>query len=87
MLEQETTDGGSILNFVNKPLSARHVANLIVQTSAGKGREVFLPKLDGVFAHACLIMPWLLRITTPLLEKIGRIGLRRFQEHKAISNE
>ncbi|MEN3166066.1 SDR family NAD(P)-dependent oxidoreductase [Gluconobacter sp. OJB] len=87
MLEQETTDGGSILNFVNKPLSARHVANLIVQTSAGKGREVFLPKLDGVFAHACLIMPWLLRITTPLLEKIGRIGLRRFQKHKATSNE
>ena len=80
MLEQETRDGGSVLNFVNKPLSARHVANLIIRTSKGKGREVFLPALDGVFAHACLIMPWLLRIATPILEKIGHIGLRRFQK-------
>ncbi|MBS1052781.1 SDR family NAD(P)-dependent oxidoreductase [Gluconobacter kondonii] len=87
MLEQETRDGGSILNFVNKPLSARHVASIIVRTSAGSGREVFLPRLDGVFAHACLIMPWLLRITTPILEKVGRIGLKRFQKHKVTSSQ
>lgn len=87
MLEQETRDGGSILNFVNKPLSAQHVASIIVRTSAGSGREVFLPRLDGVFAHACLIMPWLLRITTPILEKVGRIGLKRFQKHKVTSSQ
>lgn len=82
MLEQETRDGGSVLNFVNKPLPARHVASLIIRTSEGRGREIFLPALDGIFAHACLIMPWLLRMTTPILEKIGHIGLRRFQKNK-----
>ncbi|MEJ5141270.1 SDR family NAD(P)-dependent oxidoreductase [Gluconobacter albidus] len=84
MLEQETRDGGSVLNFVNKPLSARHVANLIIRMSEGKGREVYLPALDGIFAHACLIMPWLLRITTPILEKVGHIGMQRFHKNKKI---
>jgi len=84
MLEQETRDGGSVLNFVNKPLSARHVASLIIRTSEGKGREAFLPAVDGIFAHACLVMPWLLRLTTPILEKIGYIGMQRFQKHKKL---
>ncbi|MQR99315.1 SDR family NAD(P)-dependent oxidoreductase [Gluconobacter aidae] len=83
MLEQETRDGGSVLNFVNQPLSARYVARMIVQTSEGAGREIFLPRIDGIFAHACLVMPWLLRIMTPLLEKIGQIGLQRFLKQKA----
>lgn len=85
MLEQETRDGGSILNFVNQPLSARYVAKVIVRTSEGAGREIFLPRIDGIFAHACLMMPWLLRLTTPFLEKAGKIGLRRFLKQKAAS--
>ena len=86
MLEQETRDGGSVLNFVNQPLSARYVARMIIRTSEGAGREIFLPRIDGIFAHACLVMPWLLHITTPLLEKVGQIGLRRFLKHKAAAS-
>ncbi|MFT8806938.1 SDR family NAD(P)-dependent oxidoreductase [Gluconobacter sp.] len=86
MLQQETRDGGSVLNFVNKPLSAHSVASMIIRTSEGKGREVFLPRIDGIFAHACLMMPWLLRLSTPLLEKIGQIGLQRFLKHKATAS-
>lgn len=85
MLEQETQDGGSVLNFVSQPLSARDVAKMVVRTSEGSGSEIFLPGIDGIFAHACLVMPWLLRITTPLLEKIGRSGLQRFLKQKAAS--
>ncbi len=83
MLEQETRDGGSVLNFVNQPLSAQHVARMIVRTSQGPGREIFMPRIDGIFAHACLILPWLLRLTTPVLEKVGQIGLQRFLKQKA----
>jgi len=85
MLQQETQDGGSVLNFVSQPLSARNVARTIVQISKGAGREVFLPKIDGIFGHACLMMPWLLRLSTPILEKIGKNGLRRFLKRKAVS--
>ncbi|MBS1102013.1 SDR family NAD(P)-dependent oxidoreductase [Gluconobacter sp. Dm-62] len=84
MLEEETREGGSVLNFVSQPLSPRYVANLIVRTSKGAGREIFLPKIDGIFAHACLIMPRLLQISTPLLEKIGQVGLKRFLKKRGI---
>jgi len=83
MLQQETQDGGSVLNFVSQPLSAHNVAKTIVQISKGAGREVFLPKIDGIFGHACLMMPWLLRLSTPILEKIGKSGLQRFLKRKA----
>lgn len=83
MLQQETQDGGSVLNFVSQPLSARDVARMIVRTSKKSGREIFLPRIDGVFSHACLMMPWLLRLSTPVLEKIGKIGLQRFLKHRA----
>ncbi|MBF0861329.1 SDR family NAD(P)-dependent oxidoreductase [Gluconobacter kanchanaburiensis] len=82
MLQRETLDGGSLLNYVSQPLSARVVARKIVQVSQGAGKEIFLPWIDGIFAHACLIIPGLLRLSMPILEKVGQFGLKRFNKRR-----
>ncbi|EHH68253.1 SDR family NAD(P)-dependent oxidoreductase [Gluconobacter morbifer] len=82
MLDREIADGGSVLNFVSQPLSPRRVAEFILRASQKSGQEFFLPRIDGVFGHACLMMPWLLRWMTPFLQIIGRSGQNRYLRKK-----
>jgi len=78
MLMKEMEDGGSALNFVSTPIPAHDLAKLIVRTCTGRGGEFFRPRIDGAFSHACLMMPWLLRLTLPILQMVGTQGQRRF---------
>ncbi|QDH17725.1 SDR family NAD(P)-dependent oxidoreductase [Swingsia samuiensis] len=83
MLEKEMEDGGSILNFVSQPADPYYVAKLIMKLSRTSGKELFLPRIDGFFAHACLLMPWLLRLSSPILMYFGKRGLLQFQKKRA----
>jgi len=82
MLQKEMEDGGSPLNFVSTPLTPGSIADLVLHTTSRKGRELFRPKIDGLFSHLCLMLPPLFHITHPILKIIGRKGQTRYQQSR-----
>lgn len=82
MLRKEMAENGSELNFTSPPSTVAEIAECLVKLSRGPSRERFWPRLDGLFSQACLVMPWLLRLTLPLLSWFGHRGLSKFNREQ-----
>jgi len=77
MLAREMRQGGSMLNYVSTPLDPDHVARAVTAQLARPHTETYLPAMDGIFGRLCMLAPWLLGLTLPLLGALGRRGYRR----------
>ncbi|NHN88502.1 SDR family NAD(P)-dependent oxidoreductase [Acetobacter conturbans] len=79
MLREEMSHGGSVLNFVNPPVSPESVAAVVMKAIQRNGGEYFRPELDGVFGRLCMFWPALLRCVLPIFTWVGRRGAGKYR--------
>jgi NAD(P)-dependent dehydrogenase (short-subunit alcohol dehydrogenase family) len=84
MLRQEATDGGSALNFLNRPLHPDIVARAVVANLDRPRLETAIPWYDGWLLKAAGLAPWALPGIRPLLERLAQPGLRRYRHQHGI---
>lgn len=83
MLRREAADGGSLLNFLSKPLTPDFVAQ-VVEANVDRVRlETFLPRSDR-FLTLLAAVPQIIAPLQPFLERLGRRGLQRFRSARGI---
>ncbi|MER5936715.1 SDR family oxidoreductase [Streptomyces sp. NPDC001928] len=85
MLQRETLDGGSTLNFVSKVLSIDHVVRGYARALRTRRLEVFLPYTDSIVTRAMALSPGLSNRAIPLMERIGRHGRARYLKRKGLA--
>lgn len=78
MLRYEARNGGSNLNFVSDPLSVDEVGKAVVQSMSSKRLEVYLPYTEGLSGRLVSYFPWSITYLYPMLEWIGKRGLKRY---------
>jgi 3-oxoacyl-[acyl-carrier protein] reductase len=78
-LRAEALHGGSSLSFTGSLLQPADVAQAIVKTILHPKREVLVPAFRGWLTKLGNFSPNLMALLYPLLDKIGRRGLEKFQ--------
>jgi NADP-dependent 3-hydroxy acid dehydrogenase YdfG len=79
MLDLEAEDSGSTISFVTPPISPETVAAAMVDLLEHPQREVVLPRWAGLGARGVHTFPGVLSLLTPLLDRLGRNGQRRYR--------
>lgn len=74
MLRNEAASGGSVLNFLSEPVTARDVAQTVEQALSSRKLEYFVPSGDSFVARLVCSYPRLMTMLYPLLEKRGTKG-------------
>ncbi|MDO3401653.1 SDR family NAD(P)-dependent oxidoreductase [Mycolicibacterium neoaurum] len=78
MLLAEARGGGSPLNFLSTPLQPGAVADALAANLDRPRLEATLPRHDGWLIKIATLAPGLLRRVRPLLDQVGRRGLREY---------
>lgn len=78
MLRHEATHGGSALNFLSEPQTARQIAQAVMKTIARPRVERYVPMSDGVSGLLVMLFPGLLSRLTPLMSVLGERGRQRY---------
>lgn len=78
MLRYEALNGGSDLNFLSPPLSVDEVGDAVIKVIKSKRLEVYLPYSESISSRLVACFPWLLRHLYPLLETLGKRGLKKY---------
>lgn len=79
MLRHEAATGGSPLNFIGEPLTPEEVADAVVRQVDHPRLETNLPRQDGWLVKAVMLNPGLVNRARPILERLARPNLRRYQ--------
>jgi 2-dehydro-3-deoxy-L-rhamnonate dehydrogenase (NAD+) len=74
MLQFETLNGGSVLNFVSDPQKPQDVAALAMRAVREGGMEYYLPYSDSILSRICAFIPWIIPRVFPMFEKKGAKG-------------
>jgi short-subunit dehydrogenase len=78
MLRYEALNGGSNLNFVSPPLSVDDVGKAVIKAIKSKRLEVYLPYSESISARLVSCFPWIIHYLYPLMEWIGKRGLKKY---------
>ncbi|WP_059009388.1 SDR family NAD(P)-dependent oxidoreductase [Streptomyces specialis] len=78
MLRREAATGGSPLNFLSTPLSARAVADAVTARLGRPRLETNLPRHDGWLIRTGMLAPALIRWVRPALERVARPAHRAY---------
>lgn len=78
MLRYEAQNGGSALNFINKPAQVKDVAKGFFKALKTGKLEIYSPYRESLFARCVNSFPWLLSVLYPVMEKIGEQGRKRY---------
>ena len=84
MLHHEATHGGSVLNFVDKVMTAEDVAQALLKGITTGRLEIYVPYSASVTARVAAAFPWMIRPLLPTLEKIGEAGRKKFVARKGL---
>lgn len=88
MLRHEATNGGSPLNFLNKPKTVSEVGDAFMQTLKSGQLETYIPYSDSIAARLLGLIPWAIPKLIPALEKLGEKGRKQFIiENKLITRD
>lgn len=85
MLLHEATHGGSVLNFVDKVMTAEDIANATLKAIDTGQLEVYSPWSASLTARFFASFPWMIRPLLPIMEKLGEQGRRKFLATKGLS--
>ncbi|CAI3942783.1 Short-chain dehydrogenase (YqjQ) [Commensalibacter communis] len=85
MLHREMKCGGSILNFCSPPLSTEIVCDTVIKAIRQRKLEYFLPKWSGLQIKPLMMLPGLIRLIMPILEKKGRKGQKIWKNQQISS--
>ncbi|WP_299609583.1 SDR family oxidoreductase [uncultured Tateyamaria sp.] len=86
MLRHEALQGGSALNFVGTPVAASIVANAFEHVLDRPRGETYIPWSESVSARLGGAFPWLVTRLTPVLERMGERGRRKFIRRTGIQS-
>ncbi len=78
MLRYEATNGGSPLNFLNKPKTVKDVGDAFMRTLKTGQLETYTPYSDSISARLLNLIPWIIPKLLPHFEKSGEKGRRKF---------
>lgn len=78
MLRYEARNGGSPLNFVSKPVPVEAVGDCVVNAMNSKRLEYYVPYSESISARIIGFYPWLISYLYPVLEWVGRRGLKKY---------
>ena len=84
MLRHEATHGGSPLNFLSEPQTARQVAQAVMASVARPRLERYVPYGDGLSGRLAMLLPGLLPSLTPLMSVIGERGRQRYLKKRGL---
>jgi uncharacterized protein len=85
MLHGEALGGGSVLNFLQEPLTPEAVANAIWLSHIRRKAEICLPGSEGISSKLGNFFPSILPKILPHLEKIGERNRLRFISKKQLT--
>ncbi|MBI1260700.1 MAG: SDR family NAD(P)-dependent oxidoreductase [Rhizobiales bacterium] len=86
MLHHEaTTKGGSVLNFVDRVMTPRDIAEATWRAIQTGKLEIYAPYSASLSSRLAGAFPWMLRPLLPLLEKIGTAGRDKFVARKGLT--
>ncbi|WP_421863124.1 SDR family NAD(P)-dependent oxidoreductase [Parvibaculum sp.] len=87
MLHHEALHGGSVLNFIDKVMSAEDIAKATLEAIDTGKLEVYSPYSASLTARFFGSFPWMIRPLLPFMEKLGERGRRKFLAVKGFSAE
>ena len=82
MLLREAKEGGSVLNFLQKPLKPEAVARAIWRNTSKRRMETCVPRGEGVWSKLGGMCPWLLPRILPRLEGMATRGRDKYLAQK-----
>jgi len=85
MLHHEALHGGSVLNFIDKVMTAEDIANATLKAIDTGRLEIYSPWSASLTARFFGSFPWMILPLLPLMEKIGEQGRRKFLARKSLS--
>ncbi|MDX5365348.1 MAG: SDR family NAD(P)-dependent oxidoreductase [Alphaproteobacteria bacterium] len=85
MLHYEATHGGSVLNFIDKVVSAEDVARALLKGIDTGKLEVYVPYSASLTSRFFAAFPWMIRPVLPVMEKLGEAGRKKFLARKGLS--
>lgn len=86
MLYKEAIGGGSVLNFLQEPLSPDAVAGAVWKVIKKKKMEVCIPGHEGFSSKLGNSMPFLFPLVLPLLERAGERNRIKFVKKKQLTD-
>ena len=87
MLHHEALHGGSVLNFIDKVMTAEDIANATLKVIDTGRLEIYSPWSASLTARFFGSFPWMIRPLLPLMEQIGEQGRRKFLARKDFSTQ
>jgi short-subunit dehydrogenase len=87
MLRYEALNGGSPLNFLNKPKSVDEVGDAFMRTLKTGQLEAYVPYSDSIGTRLLGMFPWFIPRLLPYLERSGEKGRDKFVQSFATSSE
>lgn len=85
MLRHEATHGGSPLNFLSEPQTARQVAQAVLASIHRPRLERYVPYGDGLSGRLAMLWPGLLPRLTPLMNVLGERGRQRYLKTRGLT--
>lgn len=85
MLHYEATHGGSVLNFIDKVMSAEDVADALLGGMDTGKLEIYVPYSASLSSRFFAAFPWMIRPILPIMEKLGEAGRKKFVARKGLS--
>ena len=78
MLRYEALNGGSPLNFLNRPKKVEVVGDAFMRTLKTAQLETYVPYSDSIGARLLGMFPWFIPRLLPYLERSGEKGRKKF---------
>jgi short-subunit dehydrogenase len=78
MLRYEALNGGSPLNFLNKPKKVEDVGDAFMRTLRTGQLETYVPYSDSIATRLLGMFPWFIPRLLPYLERSGEKGRDKF---------
>ena len=78
MLRYEALNGGSPLNFLNRPKRVEVVGDAFMRTLKTAQLETYVPYSDSIGARLLGMFPWFIPRLLPYLERSGEKGRKKF---------
>jgi short-subunit dehydrogenase len=85
MLHYEATHGGSVLNFIDKVMSAEDVADALLKGVDTGKLEIYVPYSASLTSRFFAAFPWMIQPILPIMEKLGEAGRKKFVARKGLS--
>jgi NADP-dependent 3-hydroxy acid dehydrogenase YdfG len=78
MLDAEASDADSTISFVTAPISPETIASAVIELLEHPQQELVLPRWAGVGARGVHRFPGVMSVLSPILDRLGRTGRRRY---------